>query len=68
MPANNILDGPVTTLLSIQSILVLSPFMCSCEEGESLNDFKSGTSNGRFSTDDVASMAVKWLKQNNKKI
>ena len=41
-----------------------SPFTCSGEEGwggGSLNDFKSGTSVGRFSSDGAASRAVKGL-------
>ena len=35
--------------------------MCSCEEGGSLNDFKFGTSVGRFTNDGAASRAVKGL-------
>ena len=41
--------------------LCRSPFTCSCEKGKSLNDFKFGTSNGRFSSGGEARTAVKGL-------
>ena len=37
-------------------------FTCSREEGNRLNDLKSGASVGRFSSDDAASTAVKGLQ------
>ena len=39
-------------------------FTCSCEEGESFYGLKFGTFSGRFSSDGVASMAVKGLMPN----
>ena len=63
MPADNVFDGPVTSLLSTLCILIeiLSPAHAKGEK--SLNDFKFGTFAGRFPSDGAASMAVKGLKR-----
>ena len=60
-PANSIFDGPITNLLSVlcSSVEVLS--RADLKRGESLNDFKFGTSAGRFSNDGAASTAAKGL-------
>ena len=43
--------------------MVKIPFTCSCDKRrKSLNDLKSGTSIGRFSSDGAASTAVKGLR------
>ena len=61
-PANSILfDGPITTLLSIRCILIEVLSRADAKRGKRLNDFKSGTSIGRFSSDSAASTAVKGL-------
>ena len=62
-PANSIFDGPITTLLSMLCILVDVLSCAYVGSGKSLNDSVSGTSTGRFSSDSVASMAVKGLMQ-----
>ena len=63
MPANSILDGPITALLSILCILIeLEVLPCAlATKVKSLNDFKFGTSVGRFLIDGAASTAVKGL-------
>ena len=61
-PANGILDGPVTTLLSALCILVEVLSRAQAKKGESLNHFKFGTCIGSFSSDGAASTAVKGLK------
>ena len=38
-----------------------NPFLCSCEGGEGLNDFRSGAFTGHFQSDGAESMAVKGL-------
>ena len=60
-PANSIFDGSITSLLSILCILVEILSRAQAKTGESLNDFKFGTSVGRFSSDGAASTAVKGL-------
>ena len=62
-PANSILDGPITTLLSILFLLVEVLSRAQVKRGESLNDFKSDTFIGRFLSDSAASTAVKGLMQ-----
>ena len=59
MPANSILDGPVTALLSVLCILLEVLSCAGVKKGKSLNDFKFGTSIGHFLNDGVASTAVK---------
>ena len=61
-PANSILDGPVTNLLSMLWILIEVLSRVYAKTGKSLNDFKFGTSLGRFSNDGPASTAVKGLR------
>ena len=63
MPANSILDGSITALLSVLCILVeLEVLSCALvKKVKSLNDFKFGTSVGRFLIDGAASTAVKGL-------
>ena len=58
---NSTFDGPITSLISILRILIeiLSP--AHAKRG-SFSDFKFGTFVGRFSSDGVASMAVKGLR------
>ena len=61
-PANSIVDGPITTLLSMLYILVEVLLRAHAKSGKCLNDFKFGTSIGpHFSSDGTASMAVKGL-------
>ena len=57
--ANSRFDGPITNLLLILSILVEVLLRVHAKRGKSLNDFKFGTAIGRFSSDGVASTAVK---------
>ena len=62
-PANSIFDGPITQL-SVQCILVEVPSPVHAKGGGSLsqvNDFKFGTSTGRFASVGAAGMAVKGL-------
>ena len=62
-PANDIFDGPITQL-SVQCILVEVPSPVHAKRGKSLsqvNDFKFGTSIGRFASVGAAGMAVKGL-------
>ena len=61
-PANSLFDGPVTNLLSILCILVEVLSRVHAKSGKSLNDFKFGTSTGRFSSDGAISRAVKRLR------
>ena len=62
-PVNSIVDGSVTTLLSLLCILteVLSRAHAKGQT-KSPNDFRFGTPTGRFPSDGAASMAVKGLK------
>ena len=61
-PANSIpADGPITNRLSVLCILVEVLSRVHANRGKSLNDFKFGTSVGRFSSDGAASTAVKGL-------
>ena len=53
----------VFTLFSMLCMFCRRPFTGSCEEGEKLNDLKSGTSIVRISRDCAASTAVKGLKE-----
>ena len=60
-PANSIFDGPIATLLSILCILVEVLSRVQTKRVKRLNDFRFGTSIGRFSSDGAASTAVKGL-------
>ena len=60
-PANSIFDGPVATLHSALCVLVDVLSRVHAKRRKSLNDFKFGTSVGRFSRDGAASTAVKGL-------
>ena len=59
--ANSTFDGPITILLSVLCILVEVLSRAQAKSGKSLNDFKFGTSIGRFPSDGAASTAVKGL-------
>ena len=64
--ANSMFDGPITNLLSILSISIeVLPGTHAAGGGGggggSLNDFKFGTSSGRFPSDGARNMAVKGL-------
>ena len=61
MPANSILDGPITALLSILCILVEVLSCARAKKRKRLNDFKFGTSVGHVLSDGAASTAVKGL-------
>ena len=52
-PANNTSDGPITSLLSVLCILLEVLSSVHAKRGNSFNDFKLGTSVGRFSSDGV---------------
>ena len=60
-PADSISDGPVTNLFSILYILVEVLSRAHVKSGKTLNDYKFGTSIGRFSSAGAASTAVKGL-------
>ena len=59
-PANSILDGPVTNLLSVLCILVEVLSRAQVTRGESLN--LSNLAVGSFLSDGAESTAVKGLK------
>ena len=61
-PADSILDGPVTNLLSVLCILVEVLSRAQTRRGESLNHFRFGTFVGSFSCNSAASTAAKGLK------
>ena len=61
-PINSIFDRPVTNLHSILWVLVEVFSRAHAKSGKSLNDFKFGTSIGRFSSDGAARTAVKGSK------
>ena len=60
-PAISIFEGHIATLHLIPCILVEVLSRAYRKRGQSLNDFKFGTSVGRFPSDDAASRAVKGL-------
>ena len=62
-PANSILDGPITDLLSISCILIELFSRAHAKGTRDLINFKFGTSIDRFPSDGAASMAVKGLTE-----
>ena len=56
-------DGPITNLLSVLRISIEVPSRAHAKRGKSRNNFKYGTSVGRFWSESAASMAVRGLKQ-----
>ena len=57
LPANIIIDGPITSLLSILCFLIeICP---RADDTKGVNDFKFGTFIGRFPSDGMANTAVK---------
>ena len=61
-PADSIFDGPITNLPSVLCVLVEFLSRAQAKTEKILNDFKFGTSIGRFSSDGAASTAVKGLR------
>ena len=61
-PPNCILDGPITNLLSILSILIEILSGAHAKGAKSLNGFEFDSFIGRFQTDGAERMAVKGLK------
>ena len=60
-PAHNKFDGPVTNLLSILRVLVKVISRAQAQRRKSLDDFKVGTSIGRFPSGGEVSTAAKGL-------
>ena len=62
-PVNSISDGPVTTLLSVLCVLYCEvPSRVHAKTEKSLNDFKFGTSVGRFSSDGAGKHGSEGVK------
>ena len=62
MPANNVFDGPIKTLLSVLCILIEILLWAVVKGAKGLNEFKFGVLIGCFQSDGMASMAVKGLR------
>ena len=61
-PPDAVFDGPITNLHSALCILLEIPLCAHAKGGKKgHNDVRFGTFIGRFPTDPLSSMAVKWL-------